>query len=160
MPAGCIAVIASGGCVDAGVYGDILCARLRQRGVAALVTDGAVRDLEGIVATSLPTWAQGVAASPAVVGMTFVNWQELIGCGGVAIYPYDVTVADGDGAIVVPKALVEALVPLAVDQERLEAWILSEVLNGAALSRLYPSSAENMARYRATRDGHNSGSTK
>lgn len=97
MPDGCIAVIASSGCSDAGVYGDILCARMQQRGVAGLVTDGVVRDLEGIVATGLPIWAQGVASPPAVTGMTFVNWQEPIGCGGVAIYPDDVIVADGDG---------------------------------------------------------------
>lgn len=151
MPAGCVAVIASGGCDDAGVYGDILCARMRQRGVAGLVTDGAVRDLEGIVATGLPIWAQGVAAPPAVTGMTFVNWQEPIGCGGVAIYPDDVIVADGDGAIVVPKAIAELLVAPALEQEDLEAWILSEVLNGAALSGLYPPNPENIARYRATK---------
>ena len=149
MPNGCIAVIASGGCTDAGVYGDILCARMRQRGVAALVTDGVVRDLEGIVATGLPIWAQGVAAPPAVAGMTFVNWQEPIGCGGVAIYPDDVIVADGDGAVVVPKALAEALVQPGVNQEELEAWILAEVVNGAALSGLYPPNAESTARYEA-----------
>lgn len=151
MPDGCIAVIATGGCSDAGVYGDILCARMRQRGVQGLVTDGVVRDLEGIVATGLPIWAQGVAAPPAVTGMTFVNWQEPIGCGGVAIYPDDVIVADGDGAIVIPKALVEALVEPALAQEELEAWILSEVLKGAALSGLYPPNPENMARYQGAK---------
>ncbi|MDT7951981.1 MAG: ribonuclease activity regulator RraA [Acetobacteraceae bacterium] len=148
MPPGCIAVIASAGCTDAGVYGDILCARMRQRGVAALVTDGVVRDAEGIAATGLPIWAQGVAAPPAVTGMTFVNWQEPIGCGGVAIYPDDLIVADGDGAIVVPQALAAALVPPALEQEHLEAWILAEVLGGAALSGLYPPDAESLARYR------------
>lgn len=151
MPDGCIAVIASGGCSDAGVYGDILCARMRQRGVVGLVTDGVVRDLEGIIATGLPIWAQGIAAPPAVTGMTFVNWQEPIGCGGVAVYPDDVIVADGDGAIVVPKALIDALVEPALEQEELEAWILSEVLNGAALSGLYPPNPENIARYQVAK---------
>lgn len=147
MPAGCVAVVASDGCTDAGVYGDILCARMRQRGVTALVTDGVVRDIEGIAATGLPIWAQGAAAPPAVVGMTFVNWQEPVGCGGVAIYPDDLIVADADGAIVVPQALVAELVEPAVEQERLEAWILSEVLDGAPLTGLYPPNEENLARY-------------
>jgi regulator of RNase E activity RraA len=151
MPAGCIAVIASGGCSDAGVYGDILCARMRQRGVAALVTDGAVRDWDGIVATALPIWAHGVAAPPAITAMIFVDWQEPIGCGGVAIYPDDVIVADRDGAIVIPKALANSLVQPALEQEELEAWILSEVLNGAALSGLYPPNADNLARFEAVR---------
>jgi len=49
MPAGCIAVVDAMGVTDAGIFGDILCARMVKRGVAALVTDGVVRDLEGVV---------------------------------------------------------------------------------------------------------------
>ena len=43
MPEGCIAVVDAMGITDAGIFGDILCARMKQRGVTALVTDGAVR---------------------------------------------------------------------------------------------------------------------
>ena len=45
MPAGCIAVVDAMGVTDAGIFGDILCARMKQRGVAGLVTDGVVRDV-------------------------------------------------------------------------------------------------------------------
>ena len=45
MPAGCIAVVDAMGVTDAGIFGDILCARMAKRGVAALVTDGVVRDV-------------------------------------------------------------------------------------------------------------------
>src|SRR2546428_7266066 len=44
MPAGCIAVVGALGVTDAGIFGDILCARMHKRGVAALVTDGVMRD--------------------------------------------------------------------------------------------------------------------
>ena len=44
MPEGCIAVVDAVGVKDAGIFGDILCARMHKRGVAALVTDGVVRD--------------------------------------------------------------------------------------------------------------------
>ena len=74
-------------CSDAGIFGDILCARMAQRGVAALVTDGVVRDVAGVLGTGLPVWCQGVAAPPSVAGLTFVGWQEPIGCGGVAVFP-------------------------------------------------------------------------
>ena len=90
---------------DAGIFGDILCARMRKRGVAALVTDGVVRDLAGVLGTGLPVWCQGTAAPASVNGLTFVGWQEPIGCGGVAVFPNDVIVADGDGAVVIPAAL-------------------------------------------------------
>jgi regulator of RNase E activity RraA len=81
MPAGAIAVVDAMGMSSAGIFGDILCARMQKRGVAALVTDGVVRDLAGVLATSLPVWCQGAAAPASVNGLTFVGWQEPIGCG-------------------------------------------------------------------------------
>src|SRR5881227_759538 len=113
MPAGCIAVADARGVTDAGIFGDILCARIRRKGVAALVTDGVMRDVAGVRATGLPVWCQGAAAPPSVAGLTFVNWQEPIGCGGVAVFPGDVIVADGDGAVCIPAALVEEVTALA-----------------------------------------------
>jgi regulator of RNase E activity RraA len=149
MPEGCIAVVGAMGITDAGIFGDILCARMKQRGVAALVTDGAVRDLAGVRGTGLPVWCHGVAASPSVAGLTFVNWQEPIGCGGVAVYPDDVVVTDDDGAVLIPAALLDEIVATAPEQERLEGWIMGEVEKGAALPGLYPPNAENKARYEA-----------
>jgi len=147
MPAGCIAVVDAMGCTDAGIFGDILCARMAKRGVAGLVTDGVVRDLAGVLGTGLPVWCSGAAAPPSVAGLTFVNWQEPIGCGGVAVFPDDVVVVDDDGAVLIPQKLVAEITDIAVEQERLETWIMSEVENGAALPGLYPPNAESKARY-------------
>src|SRR3954453_15800 len=84
MPPGCIAVVDAMGSPDAGIFGDILCARMARRGVAALITDGAVRDLAGVLGTGLAVWCRGAAAPPSVAGLTFVDWQQPIGCGGGA----------------------------------------------------------------------------
>lgn len=149
MPEGAVVVADAMGVTDAGIFGDILTARMVKRGVAGLVTDGAVRDLAGVLATGLPVWCAGAAAPPSVAGLTFVGWQEPVGCGGVAIYPDDVMVVDDDGAVVIPQALVGDVVPAAVEQERLEGWIVGEVEKGAALPGLYPANAENKARYEA-----------
>ncbi|MDO8377112.1 MAG: ribonuclease activity regulator RraA, partial [Aquabacterium sp.] len=65
MPAGCIAVVDAMGVSDAGVFGDILCTRMVKRGVAALVTDGVVRDVSGVLGTGLPVWCSGAAAPPS-----------------------------------------------------------------------------------------------
>src|ERR1700740_359390 len=81
MPEGCIAVVDAMGVKDAGIFGDILCGRMKKRGVAALVTDGVVRDLAGVLATGLPVWCAGAAAPPSVAGLTFVDWQQPIACG-------------------------------------------------------------------------------
>ena len=153
MPAGSVAVVDAMGITDAGIFGDILCARMHKRGVAGLVSDGAVRDLAGVLATGLPVWCQGSAAPPSYAGLTFVAWQQPIGCGGVAVLPGDMVVADGDGAVVIPAALVAEVVAAASEQERLEAWILRQVEAGAALPGLYPPNAANQARYAADRSG-------
>ena len=154
MPEGCVAVVDAMGVTDAGIFGDILCARMKKRGVAALVTDGVVRDVAGVLGTGLPVWCDGVAASPSVAGLTFVNWQEPIGCGGVAIFPDDVIVVDADGAVVIPKAIVDEVTALCVEQERLEAWIMNEVGKGIPLPGLYPPNDENKKRYEDWKKTH------
>jgi regulator of RNase E activity RraA len=151
MPEGCITVVDAMGITDAGIFGDILCARMKKRGVAALITDGVLRDVAGVKATGLPVWCQGAAAPPSVAGLTFVNWAEPIGCGGVAVFPDDVVVVDDDGAVLIPQALVAEIVSAAPEQERLESWIMNEVEKGAALPGLYPPNAENKARYEASK---------
>ena len=153
MPAGCIAVVDAMGVTDAGIFGDILCARMEKRGVAALVTDGVVRDVAGVLGTGLPVWCQGAAAPPSVAGLTFVDWQQPIGCGGVAVFPDDVVVVDDDGAVLIPAALLDDVVGAAPEQERLEGWIMEEVEAGAALPGLYPPNAETKARYEAAMKG-------
>jgi regulator of RNase E activity RraA len=149
MPPGCVAIVDAMGVTDAGIFGDILCERMKVRGIVALVTDGVLRDVAGVLNTNLPVWCQGVAAPPSVAGLTFVNWQEPIGCGGVAIFPDDILVIDEDGAVVIPKALLDEVVDEATQQEKLEAWIIAQVQSGAPLPGLYPPNAENKARYEA-----------
>jgi regulator of RNase E activity RraA len=151
MSEGCIAVADAMGVDDAGIFGDILCARMARRGVAGLVTDGAVRDLAGVLGTGLPIWCRGSAAPPSITGLTFVNWQEPIACGGVAVFPGDFIVADTDGVVLIPAALVDFVIELAPEQERLEGWIMEEVLAGASLPGLYPPNAKSIKRYLATK---------
>jgi regulator of RNase E activity RraA len=149
MPEEAIAVVDAMGVTEAGIFGDILCARMKKRGVAALVTDGVVRDAVGVEGTGLPVWATGVAAPASVAGLTFVGWQEPVGCGGVAVFPGEVVVADRDGAVVIPADLVAEIARAGVEQERLELWIMREIERGRPLPGLYPPDAETRARYEA-----------
>lgn len=155
MPPGCIAVADTAGVNDVGIFGDILCQRMQLRGVSALVTDGAVRDADGVVATGLPVWCNGVAAPPGFASLAFANWQEPIGCGGVAVVPGDIVVADSDGAVIIPAGLVAEVLPAALEQEKLEQWISEEVRSGASLPGLYPPDEDSMRRYKAYRAAKN-----
>ncbi|HEV7717476.1 MAG TPA: ribonuclease activity regulator RraA [Arsenicitalea sp.] len=149
MPEGCVAVADAMGVTDAGIFGDILCARMTKRNVAALITDGVVRDLAGVLGTGLPVWCQGAAAPASVAGLTFVAWQQPIACGGVAVMPDDIIVVDSDGAVLIPQALLDEVLAEAPEQEQMEGWIMTEVDKGVPLPGLYPMNAETKARYEA-----------
>ena len=151
MPAGSVVVADAMGVQDAGIFGDILCARMVKRGVSALVTDGVMRDLVGVLGTGLPVWCNGCAAPPSVAGLTFVAWQQPIGCGGVAVFPDDVIVVDQDGAVVIPQALLATVLAEGPEQERMEAWIMAEVDKGVPLPGLYPMNEQTKLRYQTSR---------
>jgi len=151
MPEGCIAVADAMGVTTAGIFGDILTMRMVRRGVTALVTDGVVRDKVGVLASALPVWCAGIAAPASVNGLTFVGWQQPIGCGGCAIFPGDVIVADDDGAIVIPQALLEFAAHEGAEHELYESWVFNEVENGVRLPGLYPPNEEAKERYVAWR---------
>jgi regulator of RNase E activity RraA len=152
MPEGSIAVADAMGVTTAGIFGDILVMRMMRRNVTALVTDGVIRDKAGVLATRLPVWCAGVAAPASVNGLTFVGWQEPIGCGGCAIFPDDVIVADDDGVVVIPKDLVDFVAHEGAEHELYESWVVSEVERGVVLPGLYPPNEEAKARYQAWRN--------
>jgi regulator of RNase E activity RraA len=147
MPEGCIAVADAMGVTTAGIFGDILVMRMARRGVTALVTDGVIRDKAGCMAANLPIFCQGTAAPASVNGLTFVGWNEPIACGGCAIFPGDVIVADDDGAVVIPQALVDFVAAEGEEHELYETWVVSEVERGVPLPGLYPPNDEAKARY-------------
>jgi regulator of RNase E activity RraA len=147
MPEGAIGVADAMGVTTAGIFGDILCARMHRRHVTALVTDGAMRDKTGVLASALPVWCAGVAAPASVNGLTFVGWNEPIGCGGVAVFPDDIIVADDDGAVVIPKDLLDFVAHEGAEHELYESWVFTEVEKGAKLPGLYPPNDDAKARY-------------
>ena len=147
MPPGSIVVIDAMGRTNSGVLGDILCARLKVRGARALVTDGAVRDREGIVKTGLPIWSKSVAAPPAVSDLLFVGWGDPVACGGVPVLSGDMILLDEDGGIVIPGAHLADVIEEAETMEAQEEWVLNEVLGGHPLTGIYPMSEESRRRY-------------
>ncbi len=123
---------------SAGTLGDILALRAQVRGAAGIITDGAVRDAAAVAALGLPVYSSG--AHPAVLGRRHVPWETdaTIACGGATVQVGDVVVADDDGALVIPPALVEEVLADAEQQEREESWIAQRVGEGAGLDGLYP----------------------
>ncbi|KKN80560.1 hypothetical protein LCGC14_0328800 [marine sediment metagenome] len=81
--------------------------------------------------------------------------RRLAGTGRLrrgAIFLDDLIVDDDDGAVVIPAAIVEEVRDACLEQERLEAWLMSEADKGVPLPGLYPPNAETRARYKKSRD--------
>ena len=138
MPAGCVAVADARGQTAAATFGDIVVMRMQKRGVAGIVTDGAVRDRNGLMTIGLPIWTVGITAPPPATHLMLVEWQTPIGCGGVSVFPDDIIVADMDGVIVVPSALAAEIANAGLEQERLDEWQMEQIKRGVALSALAP----------------------
>jgi len=138
MPPGCIAVADARGVAAAATFGDIVVARMAKRGVAGIVTDGAVRDRNGLIAIGLPIWTSAITAPPPAAQLMLAAWQEPIGCGGVAVFADDVIVADADGVIVIPAALAPEVAQAGLEQERLDEWQMGQIKRGVSLPDLAP----------------------
>jgi regulator of RNase E activity RraA len=151
-PAGAVLVIDCRKDVRGGCLGDILIARLMERGVAGVVADGAMRDVPQFEGFAIPVYAGG-AAAPASFGVHHaVDLEQPIACGDVAVFPDDVLVGDAEGVVVIPRHLADEVARDAAEQEQLESWILKEVKAGKGIFGLYPPDDDARARYQAWRD--------
>jgi regulator of RNase E activity RraA len=150
-PAGAVLAIDCRKDTRGGCLGDILIARLMERGVAGVVTDGAMRDTPQIAPLAIPVYAGG-AAAPASFGIHHaVDLNQPIACGDVPVFPGDVLVGDAEGVVVIPRHLADEVARDAAEQEQLESWILKEVKAGKGIFGLYPPDDDTRARYHSWR---------
>jgi len=131
--------------------GNILLTRLKVRGAAGIVTDGCLRDSEAIGMMDFPVYGAGGSAPLNLVCHHAVDINLPIACGGVAVFPGDVLVGDGEGVVVIPAHLAAEVARDAHEQETLEEFVLGEITGGRALPGTYPPNADTLARYREWR---------
>lgn len=146
---GDVLVIEARGDTRAGSLGNILATRIKQRGAAGIVTDGAFRDTPAIQAIDLATYAKGQHPNISFTIHHPIDINVPIGCGGIAVLPGDVIVGDAEGVIVVPRAIAEEVARDAVEQERKEAFILTKIEAGSSIIGVYPPNAATLAEFEA-----------
>jgi regulator of RNase E activity RraA len=147
-PPGAVLVIQAGG-LQGGALGDVLIARLVARGIAGVVSDGAMRDIAAASGLGLPVFCAAHTPNPSSAELIAVETGGAIGCGGVLVYPGDVVVGDGDGVAVIPRHLAQKVAEAGLDQERMEAWIRQRVEAGEPLAGLYPPNTATLEAWRA-----------
>lgn len=114
---GQVLVVDSKGAVYNTIAGDFVVGMAKIMGLAGIVADGVVRDIDGVKAVGLPIFCRGTTvAGGGKSGQGEVNVP--ISCGGVPILPGDWVVGDADGVTVVSQDAVHAVITDAEDKER------------------------------------------
>lgn len=152
LNSGEILVMEARGETGSATLGDILALRSQQLGAAGIISDGGVRDLDAVSNLDIPVFYNG--AHPAVLGRKHVAWDKdiTVACGGVSVQPGDVIVADSDGIVVIPPALVQEVAAEAVVTESNDEFIFAMIKRGYGIEGLFPMNAKWKAKYNAWKE--------
>lgn len=145
-PPGHVLVIDSRGDPRAASAGDLYIGRLAARGCSGIVTDGGLRDSEGILKTGLPAYQRRPTSPPSPIVHYPIDLNLPIGCGGVAVYPGDVIVGDCDGVVVIPAAIADEIAEEATATTLYDTFAEEEVARGRSLIGLFPTVSDEAKR--------------
>jgi regulator of RNase E activity RraA len=146
---GQVLVMDARGDVSSGSLGAILATRLKMRGCAGVVTDGAVRDYVEIGETGMPAFCRAPHPGANKVIYHPQDFGLPIGCGGVAVFPGDILVGDDDGVVVIPRHLAAEIADEGVDNELKEEFIMTRVRAGHSIVGTYPLDEAGLREYQA-----------
>jgi 4-hydroxy-4-methyl-2-oxoglutarate aldolase len=130
---GDVLVIDGGGFPDAVLMGGLMSTRAHARGLAGAIVDGAVRDIDQIIAIDFPMFARHITPR----GGTFAEigeWSTTICCGRLPVRPGDWIVADSSGIAVVPLEMVDEVFDATKAINAREARMLHHLEQGKSLS--------------------------
>jgi regulator of RNase E activity RraA len=122
----------------AGTIGDIYAARAKYRGAVGIITDGSLRDTPAIKDLDIPVYHQSSHAATLGRLHSPLDHQVPIACAGVTVFPNDIIVGDGEGAIVIPAALVEEVAEDAMKMEIREEFAIERVAEGGSTRDYFP----------------------
>jgi regulator of RNase E activity RraA len=145
-PPGHVLVVDARGDPRAASAGDIYCGRLKARGCAGIVTDGGLRDTDGVFKTGLIAYHRRPSSPPSGIVHQPVDLDLPIACGGVAVYPGDVIVGDCDGIVVIPPDIADAVAEEALATTLYDEFAEAEVVRGRSLIGLFPGVSEEAKR--------------
>lgn len=117
-PAGSVLIV-DGGDASHAIAGGNVCAVAQRRGIAGLIVDGAIRDVQEIRELEFPVFARAVVPKPGLKAVV-LPLQQPVNCGGVLVYPGDFIVADEEGIVAVPAKHVQTVLKAVSEKAQLE----------------------------------------
>ena len=144
-PSGVVMVFDSRKDARAASAGSILIARLMARGAVGVVTDGGFRDSMEIARMDIHSYHHRPSAPTNLTLHQAIDIDVPVACGEVAVWPGDILVGDGEGVIVIPRAIAEEIATDAFEMTVYEDFVLDQVNAGETIVGLYPQTRAEVA---------------
>lgn len=113
----------------AGAWGEILTVAAQMRGIAGLVIDGAVRDIEAIEGLEFPVFSRGLAIGACTKKETGTI-NRPIEFGGVCVRPGDLVFGDMDGLVIIGQDCADVVCMLALKRRENERIMIENLRKG------------------------------
>jgi regulator of RNase E activity RraA len=133
--AGQVGIIIMEGSLDVAAIGGLMGTAAKSRGMAGMVIDGAIRDVEELRALDLPVFARAVSPGTAVGRFATVSRNEEVLCGGIKIKPGDIIIGGEDGVVVVPQEHEKAVLARAREIDERETKMVPFIQKFRSLSK-------------------------
>jgi 4-hydroxy-4-methyl-2-oxoglutarate aldolase len=133
VPTGSVIVLDVGGRTDVSAWGGLIGAEARRRGVLGTVVNGACRDTAELTEIGYQVFSLGATPASGRGVISSDETQVALVIEGVTVHPGDTVVADGDGAVVVPRERSHEVLALAREIGAKDEAIKSLVLSGTSL---------------------------
>jgi regulator of RNase E activity RraA len=134
---GDVIVVDATGDTETSVCGGLMGGLAKNRGIRAMIVDGAGRDVDELEDINWPIWTKAITARGTHT-MFSERKEELsinvpISCGGIVVNPGDFIVADANAVVVVPLGRAEEMLELALEQADREHRTRERVAQGKTI---------------------------
>jgi 4-hydroxy-4-methyl-2-oxoglutarate aldolase len=130
--------------LDAGSWGGILTLAAKMRGVAGIIADGPVRDIDEARQYDFPVFARGTTAFTARGRVAEVATNVPVAIGAVTVAPGDYVIADNSAAVFIRAADIERVLQAAEQIADREAAMAKALLEGQPVTEVMGASYEHM----------------
>src|SRR3954471_12410284 len=131
---GDVILVDAGGALDHAIIGEIMSSHAKKRGIAGMIIDGAIRDVDAISASDFPIYACGVThRGPYKDGPGEIN--VIVSIAGMVVNPGDIIVGDADGVVAIPQAEANKIIALTIAQKNKEESVLAAIASGTPVDR-------------------------
>ena len=125
-----VLIAAAGGSMRSGIWGELLTTAAKNTGCVGAIIDGAIRDVHKIDAMNFPVYARGRCVYDSLNRQRVIDIDVPVDIDGVTFSPGDLVIADGDGIVVVPRAVEEEALRLALAKVEGENTVRDAIGNG------------------------------